>query len=146
MNSTVLTVELDFYNVIHDHYYCEEHLGRLETVWKECQQIANFFKLLEGYYKNFFVWLSVPWGSTAEQDTVRWQRERILEKRIMGSDYDAGSRGKYRSRLVRYVDWIVDRKPIYEPDGTMLTPPHDPFELDERYGPNRLVNVYNPNE
>ena len=63
-----------------------------ESAWERTQGVVEpFMKLAR--LKNFYVHLGYPMN-----EELRSRRERILERRVMGGDYDSKKRGKYLHR------------------------------------------------
>ncbi|KAF8886878.1 hypothetical protein CPB84DRAFT_1949271, partial [Gymnopilus junonius] len=105
MDTRKLTVELD---LRYDHedpdvYDIETEVQR-EKNWKSYQNMAEVFYFKDGL-KDFFVHLASPYEIRGVIDArVRKERERILEKRIMGEGYDSHTRGKFTNRGVSVSD------------------------------------------
>lgn len=91
-----LTLVIDF------SYLNSEYTGSNddpEDIWEADQNIAGDFKQKETLFKDFFMHLASPGLSYYEDDIVRWNRERKLERLVMNNkDYDSALRGKYRQR------------------------------------------------
>ena len=73
--------------------------------WKRTQAVVEPFMKL-GRLKDFFVHLGYPMNSLGSGE-LRSRREKILERRVMGSDYDSEERGKYLHRH-RFYDPPLD--------------------------------------
>ena len=67
-----------------------------EISWQRTQGVVEPFMKL-GRLKDFFVHLGYPMTSR-DSEELRNRREKILERRVMGSDYDSEERGKYLHR------------------------------------------------
>ncbi|KAL8788753.1 MAG: hypothetical protein Q9195_007160 [Heterodermia aff. obscurata] len=64
--------------------------------WERAQDIVKPFISL-GELKDFFVHLNYQTNSQDDEEVCN-KREKILERRVMGGDYDAEKRGKYLHR------------------------------------------------
>ena len=119
-----LTVDLDFvYEAACVMRYPEMSDDVTEEKWTTYQNIIELFKVSTAapLFRGFFIRFGSPMPCEAEGDLLRWQRERILEARVMGDDYDAAARGMYRMRARGFPGPVVDgQKPIYEPDGKLF--------------------------
>lgn len=88
-----LTVVLDFWDSLVDSE-SEDETGSgqnkdLEGTWKLYQRIVQLLLPLHGL-ENLFIYLREPYGD----DAVCNEHEQILEKMVMGPDYDSSMRGK----------------------------------------------------
>jgi hypothetical protein len=123
--TTPLTVQLRLGDGVHDLFMNPE-MDDAEVVqkWESFQNIADLFKATPTTgYRDFFIRLSSPQPHSAENDLLRWQRERVLEGRIMGAEYDAAARGKYRDPAEDFYQWnTYHEEPVYGPEGWLLNP------------------------
>ena len=136
MCTAALLIELDLMPTIPDNatHFDDSKEHRHET-WLTFQNIVGLFKLEDGFYKDFFVRLGSPMSYSIKEDTLRWQRERELEKRVMGERYDAAARGKYRDY---YIDETAGpRKFWYEQYGKNLC---NSLDLEDPAIQNHLLN------
>ena len=113
LRTSNLTVELDLrYGFEHPDPLDPETEKQRERNWKSYQNMARVFNFKDGL-KDFFVHLASPYEQADEIDfDVRKNREKILEKMIMGDDYDAAARGKFTNRGLSLRDVHYQR--IYE--------------------------------
>ncbi|PPQ79196.1 hypothetical protein CVT26_000445 [Gymnopilus dilepis] len=103
-----MTVELDFeYCHDADDDYEYETDSMMENTWKSYQNMVELFAFEDGL-KDFFVHLASPSkrSSIPEPSLERTRRAQILERRIMGDDYDGEARGKHTRRGKSVYDEI----------------------------------------
>ncbi|KAF8890290.1 hypothetical protein CPB84DRAFT_1963902 [Gymnopilus junonius] len=110
-DTSQLTIELDLrYGYEYPDVYDEVETDTVrENIWKSYQNLAEVFHFKDGL-KDFFVFLASPYeypGIMGPQ--LRKDRERILEKRIMGEGYDSPARGKYTNRGVSFSEVAHER-------------------------------------
>lgn len=120
LETSKLTIELD---LRHGHeyldVYSEETAMDIENAWKSYRNMAEVFIFKDGL-KDFFVHLASPYDWPAMTDhRPRMERERILEKRVIGPEYDGETRGKYTNRGVSVMDLVNQRPPVFAPDGSL---------------------------
>lgn len=77
-----------------------------ESIWKQDQRIAETLVKLTGL-RDLFVHLATPIISTIDSSSLtnlRLEREKVIERLVMGDRYDSHARGKFSHRH-RFMDW-----------------------------------------
>ncbi|PPR00207.1 hypothetical protein CVT26_009074 [Gymnopilus dilepis] len=110
---SMLTIELDFlYDNELPNVYDLEGMVKRETTWRLYQNMVGAFQFHSGL-RDFFVHLASPYDLSedgqADLSLVRRSRATMLEKRIMGEDYDSQVRGKYTNRGLSLRDEVYFR-------------------------------------
>ena len=133
-----LTLELNCAYAVDESYEYHHDDAQEDFTWSIYQDIVDLFRIEpKRLHKAFFVRLASPLAHFQEDDMKRWQRERILEKRIMGEDYDAAAHGKYGPQVEGYMDLIQSQPARYGPDGTKLNPDFGLQGCDETFEPRK---------
>ena len=143
LSTALLTIELDFYWLSPSDL---ESVRERDEKWISYQNITKLFQLPyrigqdavgRSTYHDFFIRLASPQPTSYSNDLIRWERERELEKLIMGSEYDSAKRGKYSKRARGFWQEMVYYQDIvYGPDGEALNPPGPSHPKEaERYDP-----------
>lgn len=116
-----LTIELDC------RYYFDDGCGEESQEeedgrWNSYQTLVSVFES-KGPFQDFFVHLASPMEYSLESDLLRLERERLLEKQVMGPDYRAVVRGKYTNRGKGWDEVLRTQNPVYGPDGVRIFSP-----------------------
>ncbi|MCJ1251703.1 hypothetical protein MMC30_008938 [Trapelia coarctata] len=114
-----LTIELDCKYQF--RYKYGEARPEEEDRWNLYQTLASVFQS-KGPFKDFFVHLGPFVDLPREEDSLRLDRERVLEKRIMGAGFNAVARDKYKNRGKSLYDIFLEQPPTFGPDGVRLNP------------------------
>jgi len=119
-----LNIELDFrYRA---PWFSWETPSEADSRWNCYRTLASVFEF-NGPFKNFFVHLASFRNGPREEDQLRIERERELEHRLMGSEYDAAARGKYTNRGKSAYDIFWEQPPVFGPDGVVLSAGWEPL-------------------
>jgi len=76
-----------------------------EMAWQRDQRIVEPLLKLQGL-KDIYVYLDHPMYIQGAR-SVRMEREKVLERRVMAPEYDSARRGKYAIRY-RFFDYYFN--------------------------------------